>query len=108
MDRFTSTVTAGALVGTLTAIGGATKDAPYEGFDFSTFLRSPVLTALWAVVLGEAFPRVPVLPVALAAVGAERLTVELYKLGRIQQETYVAAKYRVGEWGQPHWSERKP
>ena len=105
MDRFASTASAGLLVGTLTAIGGATKDAPYEGFDFSTFMRSPVLTALWAVVLGEAFPGVPVLPVALAAIGAERLTVELYKVSRARQGTYVAAKYRVGEWGQPHWSQ---
>ena len=105
MDRFTSTLSAGVLVGTLTAIGGATKDAPYEGFDFSTFLRSPLLTGLWAVILGEVFPRMPVLPVALAAVGAERLTVELYKMGRVYQEDYVAAKFRVGEWGQPHWSQ---
>lgn len=105
MSRFSATATAGMLVGTLTAIGGAMKDAPYEGFDFSTFMRSPVLTGLWAVILGEIFPDVSVLPVALAAIGAERLTVELYKLGRTRQRNYVAAKHRVGEWGKPHWSQ---
>ena len=106
MDRFTATASAGMLVGSLTAIGGAVKDAPYEGFDFSTFMRSPVLTGLWAVILGEMFPKVPVLPVALAAVGAERLTVELYKIARTTQETYVAGKFRIGEWGSLHWSQR--
>jgi len=106
MDRFTSTATAGILVGTLTALGGATKDAPYEGFDFKTFLRSPALTGLWAIILGEVFPKVPVLPVALAAIGAERLTVELYKVARTRQGTYTAAKFRIGEWGEPHWSQR--
>jgi len=105
MDRFASTATAGVLVGTLTAIGGATKDAPYEGFDFSTFMRSPVLTGLWAVILGKVFPKMPVLPVALAAIGAERLTVELYKVSRTRQGTYVAGKFKTGEWGQLHWSQ---
>ena len=37
--------------GWLTAVGGAWKDAPVEGFSGWKFLRSPAVATLWAIVL---------------------------------------------------------
>ena len=36
-------ILAGLLAGLICACGGAIKDAPYEGFDGPTFLRSPIV-----------------------------------------------------------------
>ncbi|ABL81071.1 MULTISPECIES: hypothetical protein [unclassified Nocardioides] len=44
-------LTVGGLGGWLTAIGGAWKDAPIEGFSGWKFLRSPLVATAWAVPL---------------------------------------------------------
>ena len=44
-------VVVGGIGGWLTAVGGAWKDAPIEGFQRWKFLRSPVVATAWAVVL---------------------------------------------------------
>ncbi len=72
---------AGLLVGIggglLVAIGGALKDSQFEGFIPLKFLRSPLVGALTGMVMIR-FSSQWFL-VALAAVGSERVVVELYK-----------------------------
>ena len=104
-DRFWTNFAAGFIGGLLVAIGGALKDAPYEGFDAATFMRSPVIGSVWGVVLGTALPRVPPVVVGLSTIGLERVTIETMKVGRARAGTYVPSKFtEVGEWGKPHWS----
>ena len=70
-------VLVGGIGGWLTAVGGAWKDAPVEGFSGWKFLRSPVVATAWTIML---------LPftqdwVALtfAAAGLSVLSIETYK-----------------------------
>lgn len=67
----------GGVGGWLTAVGGAWKDAPVEGFSGWKFLRSPVVATAWTIML---------LPfthdwvaLAVAAAGLSVLTIETYK-----------------------------
>ncbi len=95
----------GFLAGLAVAIGGAVKDAPYEGFDLRTFLRSPVIGALEAPLLAYIFPDSSNALIFLSTIGFERLTIELYKIYRAQQAKYIPGKFTsIGEWGNPHWS----
>ncbi len=95
----------GFLAGLAVALGGALKDAPYEGFDWKTFLRSPIIGALEAPILAHYFPDADKALIFLSTIGIERLTIELYKVIRAQQAKYIPGKFTtVGEWGNPHWS----
>lgn len=67
----------GGGAGWATAVGGAWKDAPIEGFSGWKFLRSPVVATAWAVVLS---PRTDdVLVLGLAAGGAAVASIETWK-----------------------------
>src|SRR4029077_10593182 len=70
-------VVVGGIGGWLTAVGGAWKDAPIEGFQRWKFLRSPVVATAWAVVLVPFTPDIVLL--AVAAGGASVATIETYK-----------------------------
>ena len=70
-------VLVGGIGGWLTAVGGAWKDAPVEGFSGWKFLRSPVVATAWTIVL---------LPftqdwvsLTFAAAGLSVLSIETYK-----------------------------
>lgn len=70
-------VLVGGIGGWLTAVGGAWKDAPVEGFSGWKFLRSPVVATAWTIVL---------LPfthdwvaLAVAAAGLSVVSIETYK-----------------------------
>jgi hypothetical protein len=63
--------------GWLTAVGGAWKDAPIEGFSGWKFLRSPVVATTWAVLLSS-FTGDWVL-LTLAAAGWSVISIETYK-----------------------------
>ena len=63
--------------GWLTAVGGAWKDAPVEGFSGWKFLRSPVVATGWAAVLSP-FTHDWVL-LAVAAGGWSAICVETYR-----------------------------
>lgn len=70
-------VLVGGIGGWLTAVGGAWKDAPVEGFSGWKFLRSPVVASAWTIML---------LPftqdwvsMTLAAAGLSVLSIETYK-----------------------------
>ena len=67
----------GGLGGWLTAVGGAWKDAPIEGFETFKFFRSPAVATLWAWVLLPFTSSLPVL--AIAAAGWSVITIETYK-----------------------------
>ena len=96
----------GFLAGLSVAIGGAIKDAPYEGFNFLTFIRSPIIGALEAPIISYGFPDSPKPLIFLSTIATERLTVEFYKLLRANAGTYVPVKFtEIGEWGKPHWSQ---
>lgn len=90
-------IAAGALSGTLVALGGALKDAPYEGFKPRTFLRSPVVAlgvgGFIAAFFAEQAWTFPTL--LLAIVGGERCVVEFWKILRAKKP----GKFEVGEWG---------
>ena len=108
-DRFWGNLAAGFLGGLLVALGGALKDAPYEGFDPATFWRSPVIGSFWGVVLGEAFRGASYPLIGLSTIGLERVTVEAMKVGRARIGAYVPSKFtEVGEWGRTHWSRTNP
>ena len=70
-------VVVGGIGGWLTAVGGAWKDAPIEGFQRLKFLRSPVVATVWAVVLLPFTQDIVLL--AIAAGGASVATIETYK-----------------------------
>ena len=72
-----SVVLVAGLGGWLTAVGGAWKDAPIEGFSGWKFLRSPVVATAWAVVLSR-FTGDWVL-LTMAAAGWAVISIETYK-----------------------------
>ena len=61
----------------ISAVGGAWKDAPIEGFQTLKFFRSPALAALWALVLAQLTSDLVL--VTLAATGYTIATTETYK-----------------------------
>jgi hypothetical protein len=67
----------GSIGGWVSALGGAWKDAPFEGFQPLKFLRSPLLAAGWALLLAQLTSDVVV--VTLAATGFTIATTESYK-----------------------------
>jgi len=91
----------GFLAGLAVAIGGAIKDAPYEGFDATKFIRSPIIGAVEAPLMGKAFPKPNPYLLFFSTIGTERITVESYKLIRAKMALYYPDKFRLGEWGVP-------
>lgn len=63
--------------GWLTALGGAWKDAPVEGFQLRKFFRSPVVATAWGWLLVPFSPSITVL--VIAAGGLSVATIETYK-----------------------------
>jgi hypothetical protein len=70
-------VAIGGAGGWLTALGGAWKDAPIEGFEPLKFWRSPVVASLWAAPLSALTHHWTVL--AVSAAGYAVATVETHK-----------------------------
>jgi hypothetical protein len=67
----------GSAAGWVSALGGAWKDAPIEGFETLKFFRSPAITATYAFLLSRLDDRM--LIVALGALGFTVATIETYK-----------------------------
>lgn len=95
-------VAIGFFSGLLVAIGGAIKDAPYEGFELVRFVRSPIIGAIEAPIISKAFKEPHPVLLGMATIATERMTVETYKLIRAK----MPVKFSVGEWGVP--KELKP
>jgi hypothetical protein len=70
-------VTLGSIGGWISAFGGAWKDAPIEGFEWFKFFRSPVVAALYALLLSRLTNDLVV--IALGAEGFTVATLETYK-----------------------------
>lgn len=83
------------------AIGGAIKDAPYEGFETSKFIRSPVIGSIVGYLIDRKYPEVPPLLLLLSSIAGERIVVETYKLVRAMRSEYIPMKFIYGEWGVP-------
>jgi hypothetical protein len=67
----------GSIGGWLSALGGAFKDAPVEGFETFKFFRSPLVALSWAAVVA-CFSR-DYLHIALCGLGYTVATIETYK-----------------------------
>jgi len=67
----------GSAAGWVSAIGGAWKDAPIEGFETLKFFRSPAITGTYAFLISRLDDRM--LVVALCALGFTVATIETYK-----------------------------
>ena len=76
-QSFAMAVLVGGIGGWISALGGAWKDAPSEGFQTLKFFRSPVLASLFAA--GLAGLSQSLLLVTLAATGYTIATTETYK-----------------------------
>ena|SRR5438105_4084270 len=87
----------GLSAGFAVGIGGAFKDAPYEGFKLATFFRSPIVGLAVGWTIGQCLPTTDPIALFLAAIGGERILVESYKLLRAQRP----GKFDFGEWGVP-------
>ena len=94
-------VAIGGASGLAVAIGGAIKDAPYEGFDLATFVRSPIIGAVEGPILDRVFKSPNGWLLALATIATERITTESYKLIRAQKTLKAPGKFYYGEWGVP-------
>jgi hypothetical protein len=70
-------VTVGGLGGWMTAVGGAWKDAPVEGFSGWKFLRSPAVATAWALPL--TLMTSSWVTLCLAAGGLAVFSIETYK-----------------------------
>jgi hypothetical protein len=70
-------VVVGSLGGWATAVGGAWKDAPIEGFSFWKFLRSPVVATAWALPMAALTSSWPALVISSA--GFAVVSIETYK-----------------------------
>lgn len=89
----------GFVSGLLVAIGGSIKDAPYEGFELKKFIRSPIIGAIEAPILGKVFKEPHPALLGLSTIACERITVETYKLVKAGQGEYTPSKFLTGEWG---------
>jgi len=88
----------GLASGLSVAIGGAIKDAPYEGFDWLKFFRSPVIATIEGGIIGNFAPRLHPVIFYFAIIGTERATTEGYKVIRAK----MPMKFQYGEWGIPN------
>jgi hypothetical protein len=70
-------VLVGLATGSGTAIGGAWKDAPKEGFELLKFFRSPLLTTAFAAFLASL--TTDLVAVFFGTIGFERASIETYK-----------------------------
>lgn len=89
--------TVGLAAGLAVGIGGAIKDAPYEGFNLLTFFRSPIVGAAVGWAIERQLRLIDPVTLFLASIGGERIVVEAYKLVRSQKP----GKFTYGEWGVP-------
>ena len=70
-------VLVGGIGGWMSAVGGAAKDAPIEGFETLKFFRSPLLASAYAFLLAH-FTQSLIL-IALGGIGYTVATIETYK-----------------------------
>ncbi len=75
----TSGLLLGIIAGFITAIGGALKDAPHEGFQLAKFFRSLVIAIAIGLLLASLFPHSEGMILLLAIFGGERIVSEFYK-----------------------------
>jgi len=67
----------GGVGGWISAIGGAAKDAPIEGFETLKFFRSPLIATGWALLLAHLAD--DYVSIALGAIGFTVATIETWK-----------------------------
>lgn len=93
----------GALGGSLSAIGGAIKDAQFEGFKPLKFIRSPIVGAVGGFVL-YSYTSQP-LVLLVASVGFERVVVEFYKtfFRRSVRGIFEGQTPKFSSWLEKRW-----
>ena len=70
-------VLVGGVGGWISALGGAAKDAPIEGFETLKFFRSPLIATAWALLLAHL--AADYVSIALGAIGFTVATIETWK-----------------------------
>lgn len=88
----------GLLMGILEAMGGAEKDAPFEGFDYLKVYRSPVIHMLWGGIFSYFTDNYALL--FLASGGLGRMTIEFYKTYVVKK---VPGKFKAAKPAYPEW-----
>lgn len=88
----------GLFMGILEAIGGAEKDAPFEGFDALKIYRSPVVHMIWGGIFS--YFTSTYLLIFLAAGGLGRMTIEFYKTFIVNK---VPGKFKATSATYPFW-----
>src|SRR3954447_5423595 len=100
-----ATVVVGSLGGWATAVGGAWKDAPIEGFGCWKFLRSPAVATAWAVPMAALTSSWPALVIASA--GLAVVSIETYNTFFIRgprpasspgSRCVLSSRWCVGSW----------
>ncbi|MBN1162916.1 hypothetical protein JXA34_04205 [Patescibacteria group bacterium] len=88
----------GLFAGVLEAVGGSWKDAPFEGFSYVKFFRSPIVSTLWGVLLSLYIGNLGILLFSIA--GGNRITVEFYKtfIKHNKVGKFKRAKPEFPEW----------
>lgn len=97
MNKTLENAIIGFVSGLSVAIGGAIKDAPYEGFDLLKFIRSPVIGTIEGGIIGHFIPTINPYICYFTVIGTERITTETYKLIRAK----MPMKFKYGEYGIP-------
>jgi hypothetical protein len=94
----------GLLIGVHAASWGAFKDAPYEGFRLTSYLRSILLASALAVLLVATIAKPGSSPLALMGTvyAVERLATEWWKaIVREQDQSHYTIPMRLGFRGRP-------
>jgi hypothetical protein len=80
MNSFGAALPISILSGLFTAAWGAYKDAPYEGFDLRSFVRSPLFSvAIIATLYAAPTLHLAAVQVFFLVMGIERIAIEIYK-----------------------------
>ncbi len=92
-------------MGLFVALGGMLKDAPFEGFSPSKFLRSPTIGIIIGFLVLNYFPTLNGKFYLLSIAGAERIVSECYKKiicgripGKFKTKLFNAAWQRKRRW----------
>jgi hypothetical protein len=92
----------GLLLGVFEAMGGAEKDAPFEGFEPLKVFRSPLVDLIWGIALSFFTMNYGLL--FLATGGAGRMAIEFYKTFIIKK---VPGKFKAKTPPYPIWIKKR-
>ena len=93
------------ILGIIVACIGAWKDTLWEPFRWRSFVRTPILVLIWALMLQFLFQDSSSILVALAAIAMERFTIEGWKAVLRPMPSKFRRKTRDTLWLLVRWRE---